>query len=143
MLQNANWFLVVGAALSALAALAHFACVFVGAPAFRLLGAGEQMARMAEQGHWYPDAFAFGVGAALCLCAAYALSAAGVLPRLPLVRTVLTLFTAVLLLRAVLFPFLQPLFPGNTMTFWLVSSAACLVFGLVHAVGLWQVWDRG
>jgi hypothetical protein len=136
----ANVFLVTGAAFSALAALLHFACIFIGAPAFRALGAGEKLARLAERGHWYPGLVAFGIGAALSVCAAYALSAAGLLPRLPLMRTVLTLFAGVLLLRAFAFPLLRPLFPDNSTTFWWVSSAACLVVGLVHAVGLRQVW---
>ena len=49
-----NKFLVVGAALSGVAALMHLACLVVGAPLFRLLGAGEQMAQLHLSGHWYP-----------------------------------------------------------------------------------------
>lgn len=96
---------------------------------------------MAERGHWYPGLVAFVIGAALSVCAAYGLSAAGVIPRLPLLRTVLALFVTVLLLRAVAFPLLKPVFPENSMAFWLVSSAACLVLGVIHAVGLSQVWS--
>ena len=136
----ANVLLVIGAALSTVAALLHFACIFIGAPAFRALGAGEKLARMAERGHWYPGVVAFVIGAALVVCAAYALSAAGLLPHLPFLRTVLSLFSAALLLRALAFPLLRPAFPENSMKFWLVSSAACLGMGLVHAVGLSQVW---
>ena len=138
--SQANLFLIAGAALSAIAALLHFACIFLGAPAFRTLGAGEKLARMAERGHWYPALVAFGIGVALSVCAAYALSAAGLLPRFPLLRTVLSLFAATLLLRAIAFPLLRPVFPENSTTFWLVSSAACLSMGLVHAVWLSQVW---
>lgn len=89
MQSSPNPFLVTGALLTGLAALAHFACIFIGVSAFRLLGAGEQLASMAEQGHWYPGLAAFVIGAALSLCSAYSLSAARLLPRLPLVRTVL------------------------------------------------------
>jgi len=142
MQSHVNALLVIGAALSAMAALLHFACIVIGAPAFRVLGAGEKLARMAEAGHWYPGIVALVVGAGLCLSAAYALSGAGVLPRFPLLRTVLSLFTAVVLVRAVAFPLLRPMFPENSTTFWIVSSLACLLLGLVHAVGLAQVWNR-
>lgn len=137
-----NALLVTGAALSIVAALLHFACVFIGAPAFRMLGAGEKLARMAERGSWYPGFVAFAIGMALCVCAAYALSGAGLLPRFPLLRTVLVLFTAALLVRAFAFPLLRPVFPENSTTFWLVSSAACLGTGIVHAIGLSQVWSH-
>ena len=46
MASSTNKLLVVGAALSGLAALMHLACLVVGAPLFRLLGAGEQMAQL-------------------------------------------------------------------------------------------------
>ena len=57
--------LLMGAALSFLAALVHFACIPWGANGFRFLGAGEPMARMSEAGHWYPPLMAFGIGAVL------------------------------------------------------------------------------
>ena len=135
-----NPFLVIGALLTGLAALTHFACIFIGATAFRFLGAGEQLAIMAERGHWYPGFAAFIIGSALSLCSAYALSAARLLPHFPLVRTLLSAATAVFLLRAIAFPFLKPAFPGNSNTFWFVTSGICLAIGLVHLVGLKQVW---
>ncbi len=59
---------------------------------------------MAEQGHWYPRAVAFAIGAALSVCVLYALSAAGAIPRLPLTGVALCLLIAALLVRAVVFP---------------------------------------
>jgi hypothetical protein len=32
-------------------------------------------------------------------------------------------------------------FPANTQTFWLVSSGICLVIGLIHLVGVIELWD--
>jgi hypothetical protein len=140
MQRQSNPFLVAGAVLTGMAALMHFACIVIGAPAFRFLGAGEQLASMAERGHWYPDLAAFVIGTALSLCSAYALSAARLLPRFPLARTVLCLATGVFLLRAIAFPLLKPAFPDNSNTFWLVTSGICLAIGVVHLVGLRQVW---
>jgi hypothetical protein len=34
----------------------------------------------------------------------------------------------------------MPYFPGNSLTFWLVSSGACLGFGVIHLIGLRQRW---
>jgi hypothetical protein len=34
---------------------------------------------------------------------------------------------------------LVPYFPGNTLRFWLVTSAVCLVAGLLHLIGLKQI----
>jgi hypothetical protein len=140
MQRQPNPFLVTGAVLTGVAALLHFACIFIGAPAFRFLGAGEALASMAERGHWYPNLAAFVIGTALSLCSVYALSAARLLPRLPLARMLLCLATGVFLLRAIAFPWLKPAFPDNSDTFWLVTSGICLTIGLLHLVGLRQVW---
>ena len=137
-----NAFLVLGAALSAIAAALHFACIFWGAPGFRFLGAGEPIAQMAERGHWYPSFIAFVIGALLMVWATYALSGAGLLVKLPFVRLVLSTITGIYLLRALVFPLLKPAFPGNSDTFWMVTSGICLVIGLIHLVGLRQVWSQ-
>ena len=141
-MQSYNRFLIVGATLSILAALAHVGCIAFGGSWYRALGAGERMAQMAEAGHWYPTAVTAAISGVLLAWAAYALSGAGVIRRLPLLRTVLCAITAVYLLRGIVFVALMPLFPGNTVTFWLASSSICLAFGLVHLVGLRQAWAR-
>lgn len=137
-----NRVLVVGATLSALAALLHLGCIAFGGSWYLSLGAGERMASMADAGHWYPSAMAAGISAVLLTWAGYALSGAGVVRRLPFLRTVLVGITAAYLLRGVAFVALMPYFPGNSVTFWIVSSAVCLGFGLVHLIGLRQVWAR-
>jgi hypothetical protein len=76
----------------------------------------------------------------LFIWAGYALAGAGVIEPLPLTKLALTAICAVYLVRAVAFPFLKPVFPANTQTFWLVSSGICLVIGLFHLVGLVELW---
>ena len=137
-----NAFLVLAAFLSAFAALLHFACIIWGAPLFRFLGAGEPIAQMAEAGHWYANFIAFAIGTMLAVWAAYALSAAGLIVQLPFMRLALSAITGIYLLRALAFPLLKPFFPGNSNTFWLVTSGICLVIGLLHLAGLRQVWDQ-
>ena len=137
-----NAFLVLGALLSALAAMLHFACIIWGAPLFRFLGAGEPIAQLAETSHWYANFVAFAIGTILAVWAAYALSAAGLIVQLPFMRLVLSAITGIYLLRALAFPLLKPFFPKNSNTFWLVTSGICLIIGLLHLAGLRQVWDQ-
>lgn len=134
--------LIAAGSLSAAAALAHVVCVWIGGPAYRFLGAGERMARAAEAGSPLPALMTLGIAAILGLWSAYAFSAAGLLPRLPLLRVALVAISAVYLLRALAFPLLMASFPDNSLQFWLLSSAICLVIGALHAYGTWQRWAQ-
>ncbi|MCK9540321.1 hypothetical protein [Dokdonella sp.] len=137
-----NRFLIIGAACSAAAALLHLGCIVFGAPWYRFLGAGENMAKMAAAGHWYPTAATLVIATILLAWSLYALSSAGAIRRLPFVRLVLSAITGIYLLRGVAFVPLMPYFPGNSTLFWLISSGICLMFGAVHFIGLRQVWPR-
>lgn len=136
-----NYFLIAGASLSGAAAVLHLGCIVFGAPWYRFLGAGEQMAQLDLAGHWYPTVITSVIVAVLAVWALYALSGAGVIRRLPFVRPVLCAITGVYLLRAIAFVALQDYFPGNSTVFWLVSSAICFVIGAAYALGLRQAWS--
>ena len=140
MASPINKLLVVGAALSGLAALMHLACLVLGAPLFRLLGAGEQMAQLHSAGHWYPTVVTLVIAGVLTAWSAYALSGAGVIRRLPLPRTVLSAITAIYIIRGVAFVPVMAYFPGNSVTFWVVSSSICLLIGMST---LWVFGNRG
>src|SRR5690606_27508854 len=87
--------LLLAAAFSAVAALAHISVV-VGGPAwYRFFGAGEGMARLAASGSWYPAMVTIGIAAALAACSAYTLSAAGLLPAFPFLKAALMIVTSV------------------------------------------------
>lgn len=135
-------FLVLGAGLSALAALAHLG-IIVGGPAwYRFFGAGERMARLASEGSWYPTLVTLAIALVLGSWSAYALSGAGLLPELPYVKRVLIAVTAVYLLRGIagfVLAFAAP--GGNSVAFWIWSSVICLFFGAVHAMGLASAWS--
>ena len=142
MQDSRSTFLIIGAGLSGLAALLHMGCILFGASWYRFFGAGEQMARMAAIGHWYPTVLTAGMVVILSGWSLYALSGAGVIRRLPFVRCALCIITSIYLLRAVAFVPFHKYFPGNSTAFWLWSSAICFGIGLVHLVGLWQAWFR-
>ncbi len=137
-----NSFLIAGAALSASAALLHLGCIAFGAPWYRFLGAGEQMAQLDLAGHWYPTVATLVISSILFAWSFYALSGAGVIRKLPLVRTALCAITGVYLLRGFASAPLMAYFPGNSASFWFWSSAICLAIGVIHLIGLKQVWSR-
>lgn len=132
--------LIIGASLSAAAALVHLVCIAVGAPAYRLLGAGERMARAVEARQLLPTLVTLAISGVLLLWAAYALSGAGVIAALPFTKLTLAVISAIYLARAVAFPLLKPAFPENSNTFWWVSSGLCAVIGLTHAYGTFTLW---
>lgn len=136
-----NLWLILAATSCGLAALAHVGCMVFGASWYRFFGAGEQMARLAEQGSWQPTLITAGITAVLLVWGAYALAGAGVIMQLPWTRPILLLISLVFLLRGSAFVLLMGKFPDNSLTFWLVSSAICLLIGGLFSVGLYQRWQ--
>ncbi len=140
-MPTGNLWLMLAAASCGLAALAHVGCIVFGASWYRVFGAGEQMARLAEQGSWQPALITAGITAVLLAWGAYALAGAGVIMQLPWTRPILLLISLVFLLRGSAFILLVGKFPENSLTFWLVSSAICLLIGGLFSVGLYQRWQ--
>ena len=135
-----NRWLIAGGLLSAVAALLHIAVIIGGPDWYRFFGAGEGMARAAEQGSWVPAATTLGITAVLAIWSAYAFSGAGLIPRLPLIRTGLVTISAVYLARGlILFPAVA-LTPELIDAFAVWSSLIVLVYGVAYAVGTWKSW---
>ncbi|WP_267811304.1 hypothetical protein, partial [Vibrio cholerae] len=141
MRTSRNKYLFIAAICCFAAALAHIDCIAFGGDWYRFFGAGEQMARMAEQGLWYPTVVTSVIVLVLLMCALYALSGAGAIKRLPLTKLALILITSIFLLRGISFVGLMPMFPENSLTFWLISSGICLSIGGLFALGSWQQWS--
>lgn len=134
--------LTLAGVLTLLAALAHLACIALGAPAYRVMGAGGRMVRAVEAGRVRPTLVTLGIAAVLATWAAYAFSGAGLIRTLPFATLVLPAISAVFLVRGAAFPLLKPAFPGNSSRFWLVSSGICLGLGALFASGTTAAWAR-
>lgn len=132
--------LIAGGALSFGAAALHLAIVAGGPDWYRFFGAGEGMARMAERGDARPAVMAVGIALILCLWGLYALSGAGLVRRLPLLRTALLLISAIYLLRAAWLPFLLLARPALVDAFWIWSSAIVAAYGATYAIGTARAW---
>jgi hypothetical protein len=137
-----NPWLVAGGTLSLGAAILHVAIIFGGPRWYRFFGAGEDIARMAEEGRLRPAIITALVAAVLTICGLYAYSGAGLLSPLPLQVPVLCLISAVYTMRGLAYPFFKFFKSEFATPFFLWSSLICLVFGVVHAIGLAQVWER-
>jgi hypothetical protein len=132
--------LVAAGLLSAAAAALHLATIAGGADWYRFLGAGERMARLAEAGSPRPTMITLAIAAMLSIWSAYALAGAGLIPRLPLIRTALLTITAIYLLRGlVLLPALA-MNGSRVGPFLWWSSLIALGYGIVHAVGTFRAW---
>ncbi len=142
MISFASIALYLAAALTLVAALLHFICVYWGAEGFRVLGAGEALAKKAEKGDWYPNLIAIMVGLVLSVFALYAFTVAQENIFLPLSKWVLTFITVALLARGLGFPFIKSRFKGNSDLFWYVSSSLCIVLGSLYAYGTYIMFYR-
>lgn len=142
LMTSGSVLLIVAAALSAVASLLHVGIIFGGGPWYRFFGAGERMARASEAGRVYPIVVTAGIALVLALWSAYALSGAGVIVPMPLLRLALCAITAVYLLRGLVIVPAFVMARDKVTAFVVWSSLICLVFGVVHLAGLAQVWDR-
>ncbi len=133
---------MLAAACSTVAALGHLGCIVFGGDWYRVFGAGEQMAVLADQGHWYPTLVTGALVLILGTWALLALSGAGVIAHLPFLRLGLTLVSAIYLARGLGFYWLMPFFPDNDVMFWLASSSICLLIGSFYAIGTYQQWPH-
>lgn len=128
---------VVGAAL-------HIAILVGGADWYAFFGAPRRLVEMARVGNPRAAISCLVIAAILLTLACYAFSGAGVLRRLPFLRSALTLIAAALLLRGVLFVPLIVWRPGvlagvcdcqRVDTFIIVTSLICLGTGIGFAIG--------
>jgi hypothetical protein len=136
-----NIYLIIAAALSAIASALHIGCIFFGAPWYRFFGAGEQMAKLSEQGNLRPTLLTSFIVIVLATWSLYALSGSGLIAQLPFLTMGLCVITGIYLARGVLGFFLMAYPLGRSPEFWLWSSAICLVVGIIHLIGLKQVWS--
>ena len=148
-MQTADRVLLSGGILTGAASLLHLAIIVGGPPWYRFFGAGERMARLAGRGSLYPAAVTACIALLLGLCALYALSGAGTIRRLPLLRFVLPVAATVYLARGALgipvvlimdTPYANEL--KAKMPLMGASSAVCLLLGVCYAVGAASVWKR-
>jgi hypothetical protein len=141
MVATDNVWLIAAAVLSGIAAFLHVAIMIGGASWYRFFGAGERMAAAAAAGRLYPTVVTSGITLVLAAWAAYALSGAGVLSALPLLKPALVAITGVYLLRGLAILPLLLVAREKTTVFLIWSSIICIGYGVVHLLGVIRAWD--
>ena len=137
-MRDRNIWLIAGGLLSAAASLIHVGCIVQGPVWYRMFGAPEGFIRGLENGdpalHWLTA----GIAAILAIWSAYAFAGAGLIRRLPLMRTALVVISAVYLARGLLI--VPVLLQQNPAEFDIWSSLIVLVYGAVYAIGTARAW---
>jgi hypothetical protein len=132
-----------GSASLALAAL-HVLVIVIGAPAYRYFGRAD-LAEAVLRGSLQPSLATLAITITLTVWGLYAFSGAGLLRRLPLLRTGLVTIASVYTLRGLILVLdiarwvVGEHFPPRQAVF----SAAALAIGLCHATGTWALFRRG
>lgn len=135
-MHNEQIYFFLGGLGCTIACLLHLACIVFGAPWYRFFGAGEKMLKMVAAGSRYPSILTLFISSILAIWAMYGFAAAGLLPALPLQTLALILITSAFLLRGLFFYPLMKKIKGNSLLFWLVSSAICTALGSLFLAGL-------
>ena len=140
-MEGRGW-LLLGGMLSLAAALVHIGCIAMGADWFRFFGAPEPLIVNYENGAMGLVWTTIGIALVLTVWAAYAFSGAGLIARLPLLRTGLIAIATIYLARGLLLIPALMLAPYPRYRFDIWSSAIVLAFGLIYAIGIWRSWPR-
>src|SRR5687767_2094245 len=93
-----RYFNIAGLASLAIALL-HIAIIFAGPGAYLFFGAGREMADADAAGSWIPDLLTLSVAVVFLVFALYGFSGAGMIRRLPLLKTGLIVIASVYTLR--------------------------------------------
>ncbi len=144
--MKTNKLLIIGGILSMVAALLHVAIILGGPGWYRFFGAGEGMAKLAENGSTYPTFVTTSIAIILTLWALYAFSGAGLINKLPFLKPVLIAIGMIYLLRGIFgiplviyvdHPYLNEL--EEKMTFMVWSSIISISYGVVYLLGSIQI----
>lgn len=133
--SSRHW-IALAALIATLGALVHLVAPIAGPGWYAFFGAPPPVVASARSGTWLAPASALGIALLMGLCAAYACSAIGALPRLPLLRTTLAGIAAICLLRALILVPLAVKHPELRTTFEIVAASAWGLAGIGFAAGV-------
>lgn len=141
-----NTFLFIAGFASLVIAILHIAFVVVGPAAYRYFGAGETMARMAEEGSLFPHFLTLLVAGVFAVFALYGFSGSSLLSPLPFLRPALFLIGAIYTLRGlVVFYALYEIRTdsGPEGVKHLLFSLVALALGILYLAGWMAAQQEG
>lgn len=130
-------FLCVGAGVAIFTALAHVSCIFLGEECYRSQMAPEIIIRSAENGTLLAPVGTIIVSLLFLVCGLYALSAANVIVRLPLLNAAMYSISTLCILRGLATIPLAVAFPKAVGAFAIISGAIWFLTGVLFLFGFW------
>jgi len=151
MQKSASKYFFFAGVATFIGGLIHLSMIIGGPSWYRLFGAPESITQMAGTGSLYPAVVCIFIACVLFTWSFYALSGAGLILKLPFLRTILMFIAVALIIRGVSFIPLMLINPEifqritncqSVNAFLIITSAICLVVGLAYAVGIKKSWPR-
>lgn len=145
--MNRNNQLLIAGCLSILASIFHICFIFGGADWYLFFGAGEKMAQLAAAGDPYPTIVTLVIASVLAVWGLYAFSGAGLILKLPFIKTCLVIITAVYLVRGIAgliisFVPTDPVVYQSSIIVWILGSVICCIIGVYYLLGTLKLWKQ-
>ena len=128
-------FLSIAAGIAIFTALAHMSCIFLGESCYRSQLAPEAIIQSAVNGSLLAPLGTTFVSSLFLLCAIYALSAANIIIKLPLLRTAIYSISTLCILRGLATIPLWLAYPEMFSSFPIISGAIWFISGVLILLG--------
>lgn len=128
-------FLIIAAAIAIFTALAHMSCIFLGESCYRAQLAPELIIQSAANGSLLAPVATTFVSSLFLLCAVYALSAAKIIMKLPLLKTAIYTISIVCILRGLATIPLWLAYPEMFSSFPIIAGVTWFISGMLFLIG--------
>jgi len=128
-------FLNIAAGIAIFTALAHMSCMFLGENCYRSQLAPEVIIQSAVNGSLLAPVATTFVSSLFLLCAVYALSAANIIIKLPLLKTAIYSISTLCILRGLATIPLWLAYPDMFSSFPIISGAIWFISGMLFLLG--------
>ena len=135
------WAFYIAAGIAVFGALIHWIAPVLGPDFYAFLRAPAVVVQSARQHTWLAPVGALVIGMLMLVCALYALSGAGLIRPLPLLKTGILVTGVICLVRGLaVLPFLL-LMPKTVTAFNIIASLIWFICGLGYVLGAWRHWQ--
>ena len=128
-------FLCLTASIAVFTAVAHMSCIFIGESCYRSQLAPEPIIQSAIDGTLLAPLGTTFISFLFILCAAYALSAANLIIKLPLLKSAIYTISTLCLLRGLSTIPLSFIFPHMVSNFTITAGAIWFISGVLFLFG--------
>lgn len=131
---------LIAAGIAFFGALIHWIAPLLGVDWYRFLTSPRWVVQSARDQTWQAPVGAAVIGGLMFMCGLYACSGAGLIKRIPLLRTALCFIAALCIVRgSLIFPLMYKI-PERLTAFDITASFVWLIAGLCFALGTVLSW---